>query len=61
MKDLFECPTELPENIQEILNRYSDADTYIELEKMYKEMIENGYTFEYYLDAVPYNLQKIKL
>jgi len=64
MKDLFECPELLPENVQTILNHYNDLEIergvqYSDLIQMGKEMAENGYSFDFYLDGVPYNLQKI--
>jgi hypothetical protein len=65
MKDLFECPELLPENVQTILSHYNDLEIengvqYSDLIQMGKEMAENGYSFDFYLDGVPYNLQKIK-
>ena len=64
-KDLFEHPNELPENVKAILRRYNDLETqngiqYTDLMQMSKEMAANGYSFDFYLDCVPYNLQKIK-
>ena len=65
MNDLFECPELLPENIQTILRRFNDLEIergiqYADLVQMGKEMAENGYSFDFYLDCVPYNLKKIK-
>jgi hypothetical protein len=65
MTDLFECPELLPENIQSILSRYNDLEIekgvqYADLIEMGKEMAKNGYSFDFYLDGIPYNLQKIK-
>jgi len=64
MTDLFECPELLPENIQAILKRYNDLEIekgvqYADLIKMGKEMAIYGYQFDFYLDCIPYNLQKI--
>lgn len=64
MKDLFECPNRLPKTIQSILKRFSDLEIergiqYTDLTQMSKEMAENGYSFEFYLDCVPYNLRKL--
>ena len=64
MKDLFECPELLPENVQTILSHYNDLEMergvqYTDLIQMGKEMAQNGYSFDFYLDGVPYNLQKI--
>jgi hypothetical protein len=65
MKDLFECPELLPENVQTILSHYNDIEIergvqYSDLIQMGKEMAENGYSFDFYLDGIPYNLKKIK-
>ena len=65
MKDLFENPQLLPKKIQSILKRYNDLEIekgiqYTDLIQMGKEMAENGYSFDFYLDCIPYNLQKIK-
>jgi len=65
MKDLFEFPELLPENVQTILNHYNDLEIekgvqYADLIEMGKEMAKNGYSFDFYLDGIPYNLQKIK-
>jgi hypothetical protein len=64
MTDLFECPELLPENIQAILSRYNDLEIekgvqYADLIKMGKELANYGYQFDFYLDCIPYNLQKI--
>jgi inorganic pyrophosphatase len=65
MNDLFECPELLPESIKAILNRYNDLEIekgvqYADLIKMGKELAIYGYQFDFYLDCIPYNLQKIK-
>ena len=65
MTDLFECPELLPKNIQAILSRYNDLEIengiqYADLIQMGKEMAIYGYQFDFYLDCIPYNLQKIK-
>lgn len=64
MNDLFECPELLPENIQAILSRYNDLEIekgiqYADLIQMGKELAIYGYCFDFYLDCIPYNLQKI--
>ena len=64
-KDLFETPEKLPKQIQAILKRYSDLEIekgiqYTDLIKLGKEMVKYGYSFDFYLDCIPYNLQKIK-
>lgn len=58
--DLFETPELLPKNVLNILSKYESLEnfTYVTIEKMLKQLNKIGYTFEYYLDCVPYNLQK---
>ncbi len=58
--DLFEHPELLPDNVQEVLLKYGSMDnTYEQCERLLKELKPLGYTFEYYLDAQPFNLTKI--
>lgn len=59
MKDLFETPELIPSKVRLILETLEE-DSYEELERILKEIEPLGYTFEYYLDAVPYGLRKIK-
>jgi hypothetical protein len=64
MKDLFETPSKLPKKVQAILRQYNDLEIekgiqYADLMQMSKEMANYGYQFDFYLDCVPYNLQKI--
>jgi hypothetical protein len=64
-KDLFETPEKLPAKIKAILNRYNTLEIekgieYTDLIKMGKEMAIYGYSFDFYLDCIPFNLQKIK-
>ena len=64
MNDLFECPELLPENIQTILRRFNDLEIekgiqYANLVQMGKELANYGYSFDFYLDCVPYNLRKV--
>lgn len=60
--DLFEHPELMPAPIKEIFDRYSEETggdlTYQQCEAMLQECQAHGYTFEYYLDAVPYNLME---
>lgn len=60
-KDLFDDYENLPKNLLDILNKYQNNEdlNYIKIEKMLKEVNIVGYTFEYYLDCVPYNLKKL--
>lgn len=60
--DLFEEMDNLPEEVQAVLRKYSTEDeTYTNAESMLSELESLGYTFEYGLDAVPYNLRKIDI
>lgn len=58
--DLFECVETLPKKIQDILKSFDEnADAYRELKRIVEELEQHGFTFDYYLDAEPYNLRKI--
>lgn len=57
--DLFEQYDKLPKKLVAIFDKYSDDQTYENCEKMLKEIEPLGYTFEYGLDACPYDLKKI--
>jgi hypothetical protein len=58
--DLFETPELLPVEVQDIFARSANEDfTYEVCEKILKEVEQHGYTFDYYLEAVPFNLRKI--
>jgi hypothetical protein len=62
--DLFEHPELIPEPVSEILNRFqeeSDGDelSYEQLRLMLDAVHNEGYTFEYGLDAVPYGLRPV--
>ena len=61
--DLFETPELIPGNVLDIIGKYENLDsfTYVTIEKMLKQLNKIGYTFEYYLDCIPYNLQKTHL
>ena len=62
--DLFWDLDLLPIEVKVIIEKYQliDTDTgldYSDLANMFKELEVLGYTFEYGLDAIPFNLQKI--
>lgn len=60
MDDLFETPELIPANVQAVLDTFNeDADSYIELARIRKEVKALGYDFDYYLDAVPFDLHKL--
>lgn len=63
MKDLFENPNEQPKKLKEICDKYSEIQTYKELDyidcqNFLQEVKAIGYTFDYGLDAEPINLRK---
>jgi|TARA_Y100000389_G_scaffold204481_1_gene257298 hypothetical protein len=60
MKDLFETPDLIPENIKSVINTFDeDVDSYVELRRLVNEVEELGYTFDFYLNAEPYGLRPI--
>jgi hypothetical protein len=56
--DLFESYETLPAEVKEVLFSFED-ETYEECERLLSKLEPLGYTFDYYLDASPYNLRKI--
>lgn len=59
MKDLFEHYNELPPKALTLIEGLDDALSYKDCEALVKELNNLGYTCEYGLDGIPYNLQKI--
>ena len=61
MKDLFETPHLIPNEVQTILETFDENsnNTYLELSRLLIEIEPLGYTFDYYLDAQPYGLRPI--
>jgi len=60
--DLFEDYKDIPKKLQKVLNKYDSylsGGDYRQLEIVLGEVEKVGYTFEYYLDAVPYDLRPI--
>ena len=61
MLDLFETPELIPQEVQAVLDTLSeDANSYLELERIQKQVEKLGYTFDYGLDAEPYDLRPIE-
>lgn len=63
MKDLFEHYEEQPEELQEICEHYSIKEqaqglNYNDCKSFLEEVEPLGYTFDYGLDAEPFNLRK---
>lgn len=60
MQDLFEYPNLWPANLRAILARYMDKNpSYRNLIQLETDLFKIGYSIEYGLDCIPYNLQKI--
>ena len=57
MIDLFETPELIPTNVGLILSNITDDISYKDLHSILLQVEKLGYTFEYYLDAVPFNLR----
>jgi hypothetical protein len=60
--DLFEDYKDIPKKLQKVLNKYDNylsGGDYRQLEIVLGEVEKVGYTFEYYLDGVPYDLRPI--
>jgi len=57
--DLLKYPELLPSKVRKILETYSEVDNYVGLNTLLSVLKPLGYAFDYYLDAVPYNLRKI--
>lgn len=61
MQDLFEYPETWPANLRAILARYFAKDpSYNNLIRLENELFKIGYSIEYGLDCVAYNLQQIE-
>jgi hypothetical protein len=60
MEDLFEYPETWPANLRAILARYmAKEQKYSNLIQLETELKKIGYSIEYGLDCIAYNLQKI--
>lgn len=57
--DLFDHYSRIPKKIRYIIDSYSYIEnfTYQDCDAMLKELEANGYTFDYGLDAQPFNLR----
>ena len=60
MLDLFEYPETWPANLRAILARYMTKEqTYTNLIQLENDLLKIGYSIEFGLDCVAYNLNKI--
>jgi hypothetical protein len=61
MEDLFEYPETWPANLRAILARYIAKDqNYQNLIQLEIDLLKLGYSIQYGLDCIPYNLHKIQ-
>lgn len=63
-RDLFEYYEEMPQDLKAICDKYFEIDmtcglSYFDCAEFLRDVQAIGYTFEYYLDASPFNLRKI--
>lgn len=56
--DLFQNVDQLPQEVKEIVNEYADQEylEYSEVAIFLNRIEALGYTFEYGLDSIPFNL-----
>jgi hypothetical protein len=60
MADMFEHYDQLPQEVQEVLDKYAEMDeTYENCANLVAELESMGWTCDYYLDACPFDLRKI--
>jgi hypothetical protein len=61
MLDLFEYPEKQPAKLRALLLAYSAKDqNYQNLIQLEIDLLKLGYSIQYGLDCIPYNLQKIQ-
>ena len=61
MPDLFEYPELWPANLRAILARYfAKENSYENLIQLERDLLRAGYSIEYGLDCVAYNLKKVE-
>jgi hypothetical protein len=59
-RDLFNHIDELPDKVMDLLNSKDECDSYEDCNTLIAELNELGYTMDYDLDAVGYNLRKME-
>jgi hypothetical protein len=61
MEDLFEYPEQWPAKLRALLLEYIAKDqNYQNLIQLENDLLKLGYSIEYGLDCIPYNLHKIQ-
>jgi len=58
-KDLFEHLDQLPKEVLDIFDTVVECNTYQQCDELLAKLEPLGYTFDYYLNAEPYNLRRI--
>ena len=61
MVDLFEQYETLHQAVNDAIERFGEAEDYIQCEAFLAELKPLGYTFEYGLDAQPFGLRKVSI
>lgn len=59
ISDLFNSPELIPGDVIEVLNKDWEQE-YISLTKLNEELNTIGFEIDFYLDAIPYGLRKVK-
>jgi hypothetical protein len=60
-QDLFNTPEILPQEVRDIIKKYEKMDACYEMcQSLIEELEPHGYTCEYGLDGIPYELTTIK-
>jgi hypothetical protein len=60
-EDLFNTPELLPQEVRDIIEKYEEMDTCYEMcQNLIEELEPHGYTCDYGLDGIPYELTTIK-
>lgn len=60
MNDLFETPELLPYNVQEVLEQFTfEEPSKQSCNLLHQKLLSCGYTFDWGLDYIPFDLRKI--
>lgn len=59
--DLFETPELLPKEVQDIINNFNEKElSYENCQRLVEDLEKVGYTCEYGLDGVPFDLEEME-